>query len=164
MSRRRTPRKPASSIAPDDGTPLGHLSDAELFAELAREKRSNVTHESTTDPEAKMATKGSGQAAKLSYAAHVLMENRNGLCTDVAPTPAGGTAEWDGALLSRCAHTVSPRTGGPPLSKCMPAPKWLIGLDTMRGVSGEGRAQRQRAMKEFRRLKQHQAKAVPPQR
>jgi transposase len=63
------------------------------------EKRSNETHESTTDPEAKMATKGGGQTAKLSYAAHVLMENRNGLCTDVAVTPAGGTAEWDGALL-----------------------------------------------------------------
>ena len=39
MSRRRTPRKPASSIAPDDGTPLGHLSDAELFAELARRQQ-----------------------------------------------------------------------------------------------------------------------------
>jgi transposase len=44
------------------------------------EKRSNETHESTTDPEAKLARKGSNQAAKLSYAAHVLMENRNGLC------------------------------------------------------------------------------------
>lgn len=62
------------------------------------EKRSNDTHESTTDPEAKMATKGGGQTAKLSYAAHVLMENRNGLCADVTVTRAGGTAEWDGAL------------------------------------------------------------------
>jgi transposase len=63
------------------------------------EKRSNETHESTTDPEAKLATKGKAQTAKLSYAAHVLMENRNGLCADVTLTPAGGTAEWDGALL-----------------------------------------------------------------
>ena len=63
------------------------------------ETRSNETHQSTTDPEARMATKGGGQTAKLSYAAHVLMENRNGLCTDVVVTPAGGTAEWDGALL-----------------------------------------------------------------
>lgn len=63
------------------------------------EKRSNATHESSTDPEAKMATKGGAQTAKLSYAAHVLMENRNGLCADVTVTPAGGTAEWDGALL-----------------------------------------------------------------
>jgi transposase len=79
------------------------------------EKRSNETHESTTDPEAKMATKGNGQAAKLSYAAHVLMENRNGLCADVTVTQAGGTAEWDGALLMldrQQAAGVRPRTLG----------------------------------------------------
>jgi transposase len=63
------------------------------------EKRSNETHESTTDPEARMAKKGDGQPAKLSFGAHVLMENRNGLCADVTVTQAGGTAEWDGALL-----------------------------------------------------------------
>jgi transposase len=63
------------------------------------EKRTNQTHQSTTDPESKMATKATGQTAKLSFAAHVLMENKNGLCTDVAVNPAGGTAEWDGALL-----------------------------------------------------------------
>jgi transposase len=63
------------------------------------EKRSNATHESTTDPEAKMARKGDGQAAKLSHAAHVLMENRNGLCADVEVNQAGGTAEWDAALV-----------------------------------------------------------------
>src|SRR5262249_53869458 len=41
------------------------------------EKRSNETHESTTDPEAKLARKGRGKEAKLSYSGHVLMENRN---------------------------------------------------------------------------------------
>lgn len=79
------------------------------------EKRSNDTHESTTDPEARMATKGRGQTAKLSYAAHVLMENRNGLCADVALTSAGGAAEWDGALLMLDRQKragVSPRTLG----------------------------------------------------
>jgi transposase len=68
------------------------------------EKRSNETHESTTDPEAKLATKGKAQTAKLSFAAHVLMENRNGLCADVTLTPASGTAEWDGALLMLDRH------------------------------------------------------------
>lgn len=63
------------------------------------EKRSNETHESTTDPESRLARKGHAQAAKLSFAAHVLMENRNGLCADIALTQANGTAEWDGALL-----------------------------------------------------------------
>ena len=79
------------------------------------EKRSNETHESTTDPEAKMATKGNGQTAKLSYAAHVLMENRNGLCADVALTQAGGTAEWDGALMMldrQLEAGIKPRTLG----------------------------------------------------
>jgi transposase len=79
------------------------------------EKRSNETHESTTDPEARLARKGSSQAAKLSYATHVLMENRNGLCTDVTVTHANGTAEWDGALqmLDRQrANGINPKTLG----------------------------------------------------
>lgn len=62
------------------------------------EKRSNATHESTTDPESRMATKGKAQTAKLCHGAHVLMENRNGLCADVEVNQAGGTAEWDAAL------------------------------------------------------------------
>lgn len=79
------------------------------------EKRSNDTHESTTDPESKLARKGSSQAAKLSYAAHVLMENRHGLCTDITLTQASGTAEWDGALqmLERQPQRgIHPRTLG----------------------------------------------------
>ena len=43
------------------------------------ERRSNDTHQSTTDPDARLARKGQGKEAKLSYAGHVLMENRNGL-------------------------------------------------------------------------------------
>ena len=63
------------------------------------EKRSNDTHESTTDPDAMRARKGSGKEAKLSYSGHVLMENRNGLVTDVEVLPATGTAERDAALM-----------------------------------------------------------------
>ena len=47
------------------------------------QKRSNATHESTTDPEARLAKKGPGQEAKLCYGLHVLMENRNGLCANL---------------------------------------------------------------------------------
>jgi hypothetical protein len=43
------------------------------------ERRTNATHQSTTDPEARLARKGAGKEAKLSYAGHVLMENRNGI-------------------------------------------------------------------------------------
>ena len=62
------------------------------------ERRSNTTHVSTTDPEALLARKGEGQAAKLSFAGHVLMENRNGLVVDVALSQATGTAETEAAL------------------------------------------------------------------
>src|ERR1700678_3049143 len=47
------------------------------------EKRSNETHQSTTDPDEMLAKKGAGKEARLSYSGHVLMENRNGLVADV---------------------------------------------------------------------------------
>ena len=50
-----------------------------------KEKRTNETHQSTTDPDARLARKGKGKEAKLSYAGHVLMENRNGLVVNVKP-------------------------------------------------------------------------------
>jgi len=62
------------------------------------EKRSNATHESTTDSEAKLARKGNGKEAKLSYSAHALMENRNGLLVDLRVAEANGTAECETAL------------------------------------------------------------------
>ena len=62
------------------------------------EHRTNDTHRSTTDPEARLARKGKGKEAKLCLAGHVLMENRTGLVVDVAVTRATGTAERDTAL------------------------------------------------------------------
>jgi transposase len=62
------------------------------------EKRSNDTHASTTDPEAKLAKKGKGKEAKLSYTGHVLMENRNGLAVDTEVTQATGTCEREAAM------------------------------------------------------------------
>ena len=61
------------------------------------EKRSNETHTSTTDPDARLMRKGPGKEAKLCYAGHVVMENRNGLAVAVCVTPATGTAERDAA-------------------------------------------------------------------
>jgi len=63
-----------------------------------RETRSNLTHASTTDPDAKLARKGRGKEAKLSYTGNVLMENRNGLAIDVLVNQATGTAERDAAF------------------------------------------------------------------
>jgi transposase len=62
------------------------------------EKRSNETHESTTDPDAKLARKGRGKEAKLSYSAHALIENRNGLVLDLQMDVADGRAERRNAL------------------------------------------------------------------
>jgi transposase len=62
------------------------------------EKRSNETHRSTTDPDARLATKGSGQEAKLFFMGHVVMENRNGLAVGARLTHATGRAEREAAL------------------------------------------------------------------
>jgi transposase len=62
------------------------------------EQRSNATHASTTDPEARLMRKGPGREAKLSYHGHVLMENRCGLAVDTCVTQATGTAERETAL------------------------------------------------------------------
>ena len=63
-----------------------------------KEKRSNETHQSTTDPEARLYKKGDGQPARLCYIGHALMENRNGLAVDGGITQASGTAEREAAL------------------------------------------------------------------
>ena len=63
------------------------------------EKRSNDTHESTTDPEAKLARKGAGKEAKLSYCGNLLVENGNGLIIEAEVFQANGTAERDAALI-----------------------------------------------------------------
>jgi hypothetical protein len=62
------------------------------------EKRSNETHASTTDPEARLYRKGDGQAAQLCYMGHALMENRHGLVVGALVTRATGTAEREAAL------------------------------------------------------------------
>ena len=62
------------------------------------QRRSNETHASTTDPEARLARKSKRVGARLCYGGHALMENRNGLCVDVMVTPATGTSEREAAL------------------------------------------------------------------
>jgi transposase len=63
------------------------------------EARRNDTHHSTSDPDARLARKGQGKEAKLSYAGHVLLDNRHGLVANVCVTAATGTAEREAALL-----------------------------------------------------------------
>jgi transposase len=76
------------------------------------ERRTNATHASTTDPEARLYKKAKGQEAKLCYLGHVLMENRHGLVVDTRVTQATGTAERDAALAMAEAipgqHRITP--------------------------------------------------------
>ena len=67
------------------------------------EKRTNATHRSLVDPEARLLRKGDGKSALLSHSLHLLMENRNALCLDVDVDEANGTAEriQAGAMLDR---------------------------------------------------------------
>jgi transposase len=80
------------------------------------QKRTNDTHASRTDPEARLYRKGVGQEAKLSHMGHVLGENRHGLIVGVAVSEANGTAEREAALdlLTRAKrrHKLRPKTLG----------------------------------------------------
>jgi len=80
----------AKSFKPKDGPPsAGDGSDG--MVDFRGQRRSNDTHKSTTDEEAKLARKGKGKEAKLCYGGHALMENRNGLCVDLALRTATDT-------------------------------------------------------------------------
>ena len=72
------------------------------------ETRSNATHQSKTDPEAKLARK-KGKESKMSYSAHALMENRNGMLVDFRVEEANGYAERDTALEMLADHVVQRR-------------------------------------------------------
>jgi transposase len=62
------------------------------------EQRTNQSHASTTDPDARLYRKGLGKEARLCHMGHLLMENRHGLIVDTLVTPASGTAEREAAL------------------------------------------------------------------
>ena len=80
----------------DDNDPDGPGRNAERG--FHKETRSNDTHRSTTDPEARLYKKGDGQPAKLCYMGHALMENHHGLAVDGGVTQATGTAEREATL------------------------------------------------------------------
>ncbi|GAB5441539.1 MAG: IS5 family transposase [Fuerstiella sp.] len=80
------------------------------------EKRSNETHASRTDPEAKLYRKGPGKPSQLAHLGHILSENRNGLIMETIVTEANGTAEREAALQMlrefKRKHGRSPQTVG----------------------------------------------------
>lgn len=84
------------SFQPKDGS--GNGPDAGGDRDFHGEKRKNDTHESRTDPEAKLYRKSNNTAAQLCYAVHALMDNRPGLLTDVMASPSVGVREPEAAL------------------------------------------------------------------
>jgi transposase len=86
------------SFRPKDGSGEPPAPGRNGERDFHGEKRSNETHASTTDPDARLYRKGLGQPAKLAYLGHVLMENRHALVVDTRLTLATGTAEREAAL------------------------------------------------------------------
>ena len=86
----------------------GRQRDATREADFHGQKRSNETHASTTDPDARLYRKGPGKEAKLCFMGHALMENRYGLVVDACLTQADGHAE-----RSRRSHMIEPRADRP---------------------------------------------------
>jgi transposase len=110
---------------PDKGNPT---------VDFHKEKRSNATHQSTTDPQARLAKKSKGKEAKLSFGAHALMENRYGLCMDLRIEDAVARTEGEVALEllkeHRKTHQATPQTVG--------ADKGYHNKDFVQGCRKEG--------------------------
>jgi transposase len=98
------PDQPPGHKGPPPGDGGSSPADANGFkpsnpeVDFRGEKRTNETHRSRTDPEAKLYRKGLGKEAKLSHMGHALNENRNGLIVGIRATEANGTAERTATL------------------------------------------------------------------
>ena len=88
--------KPKDGGGPDEQDPPPGRNPEVNFR---GERRSNETHASTTDPQARLYRKGEGMEAKLCFMGHALMENRHGLIVDACVTQADGHAERTAALV-----------------------------------------------------------------
>jgi transposase len=99
----------------DDGPDAG-AGSRDASVDWRGQRRSNATHRSTTDPDARLARKGNGRESHLSHSGHVMMENRSGLCLAVTVDTADGHAERTNALRMlghvERRHGLVPRTVG----------------------------------------------------
>lgn len=85
--------KPKDSSGDDDTDDPGNAT-----VDFKGQSRRNETHQSTTDPEARLYRKSNGTESKLCFAAHILMDNRHGLAIDSRLTSATGRSEWEAGL------------------------------------------------------------------
>ena len=105
------PKSPSSGDDPESNSgapPAEGGGGRNAEADFHGQKRSNDTHASTTDPDARLYRKGQGKEAKLCFMGHGLMENRNGLLVDACLTLADGHAERVAAL-----HMIEPQADRP---------------------------------------------------
>jgi transposase len=87
------------SFRPKDGDSEPPDDPSNPTVNFRGERRKNDTHQSTTDPDARLYKKGVGRPAQLAYLGNVLMENRSGIVVDTRVTPADGYGERDAALV-----------------------------------------------------------------
>jgi hypothetical protein len=111
-----------SFIPKDGGDPPSGKGDGGRNAErdFRGEKRTNDTHCSTTDPDARLFRKGLGKEAKLCHMGHVMVENRNNLIVDARLSEANGTAERVTGLAMIEDNAKPGSTGGPTNSTTLP--------------------------------------------
>jgi transposase len=106
----------SDALGPDAAGDANGFKPRNIEVDFHGQKRSNETHQSRTDPEAKLHRKGPGKEAQLSPMGHALTENRNGLIVGIAITEANGTAEREAALdlvdELKLTHQRQPKTLG----------------------------------------------------
>ena len=124
------PRKSQSAKDEDPGNPTINFRG---------EKRRNDTHQSTTDPESVLYRKANGKEAKLCFGAHLLMENRNGLCADFTLAQSHRRAGAGGGLatIGRAPETASGRRAQEPWGRQELSPERFC-----RAAAGSGRLRR----------------------
>ena len=117
------------------------------------EQRTNATHQSTTDPDARLYKKGVGRPAQLAYGAHLLMENRSGLIVDTCVMPADGYGERTAALWMAAAVPGGRVTLG--LDKGYDYPAFVAELRHMASPRMSHRTRRIAGVRLMRRTTRH---------
>jgi transposase len=119
------------SFKPKDGPSAPPDDPKNPTVNFHGQQRRNDTHQSTTDPEARLYKKAVGREAKLGYLAHLLTENRHGFIVDTAVTDAMGTAERDAALMMLGELPLTTRRVTVGADKNFDMPAWVTAVRQM---------------------------------
>ena len=119
------------SFKPKDGPTTPPDDPKNPTVNFHGQQRRNDTHQSTTDPEARLYKKAVGREAKLGYLAYLLTENRHGFIVDTAVTDAMGTAERDAALMRLGELPLTTRRVTVGADKNFDMPAWVAAVRQM---------------------------------